>query len=445
MKTYKNLRYVILLLGLSITFVFCSHNGNNRGPVKTEIVKTDGKYTLLRNGEPYYIKGAGGQKYLPRLAEYGGNSFRLWSTNDEKQESGKTISQLLDEADSLGLTVTLGLWVTHPRHNKTFYDDTTRVKKQLERFRQDVIKYRNHPALLMWAVGNEVHLHTDVKKVWDAVNDIAKMIKQEDPNHVVSTITAGINPDLVESIKTRAPEIDIIGVNAYANDLSNLPASIKNAGWEKAYFIGEYGPSGHWKVDGTPWGAKYEPPMQQKVDAYINAYNAFKNDSAYNIGSYVFKWGWKWERTYSWFNLFTREGHKTASVDAMHYVWTGEWPDNRSPISHKIVIEEYTFGEKDTLIAGKTYPVSVDATDPDQDELHFDWRLYPEGRSKARGGDPETPEAYIKDLTIEGKGDNVQIRMPEESGYFRLYVFVRDKNNSVSISNYPFYLAHTSK
>ncbi len=439
MNMQRYVLYILLLLsGIILISVSCSES--QKGPVRTEIVQKDGNYTLLRNGEPYYIKGAGGQKYLPRLAEYGGNSFRLWSTTDENQESGKTISQLLDEADSLGLTVTLGLWVTHPRHNKTFYDDTVKVRAQLEKFRKDVIQYKDHPALLMWAVGNEVHLHTDVIKVWNAVNDIAEMIKEEDPNHVVSTITAGINPDLVESIKTRAPEIDVIGVNAYANDLSNLPESIKESGWGKAYFIGEYGPSGHWKVEGTPWGAKYEPAMQQKVDAYINAYTAFKKDSAHCIGSYVFKWGWKWERTYSWFNLFTRKGHETASVDAMQYLWTGEWPEDRSPISGKIHIDDQSYREKDTLTAGKSYPVSVSVNNPDFDSLYYDWRLYPEGRSKARGGDPETPEAFIRDLNIEGEGRKVSIEMPDETGYFRLYVFVSDEDDNVSISNYPFYL-----
>ncbi|MFW5877906.1 MAG: glycoside hydrolase family 2 TIM barrel-domain containing protein [bacterium] len=442
MKTHRYIFYLLMISGISIIPVSCSQNEEEKAPVKTEIIQKEGNYTLLRNGEPYYIKGAGGQKYLSRLAEYGGNSFRLWSTNNETQESGKTISQLLNEADSLDLTVTLGLWVTHPRHNKTFYDDTVKVREQLERFRKDVIKYKDHPALLMWAVGNEVHLHTGVKKVWDAVNDIAGMIKEEDPNHVVSTITAGINPDLVEDIKTRAPEIDLIGVNAYANDLSNLPESVKEAGWEKAYFIGEYGPSGHWKVEGTPWGAKYEPTMKEKLNAYINAYNAFEEDSAHCIGSYVFKWGWKWERTYSWFNLFTREGHETASVDAMQYLWNGEWPENRSPVSGKIYIDKQSYRDKDTLVAGNSYQVAVEVENPDNDELNYDWRLYPEGRSKVRGGDPETPEAFIRDLSIEGEGKKVRIEMPhDETGYFRLYVLVSDNENNVTISNYPFFLA----
>ena len=438
----RYLIYLLILSGIHTGLVSCSHSAGDKDPIKTEIKQEEGYYTLLRDGEPYYIKGAGGQKYLRRLAEYGGNSFRLWSTTDENQESGKTIAQLLNEADSLELTVTLGLWVTHPRHNKNFYDDTAKVREQLEKFRKDVIRYKNHPALLMWAVGNEVHLHTDMKKVWNAVNDIAKMIKQEDPNHVVSTITAGINPDLVETIKARAPEIDIIGVNAYANDLGNLPESIREAGWEKAYFIGEYGPSGHWKVEGTPWGAKYEPTMQEKINAYINAYEAFKADSAHCIGSYAFKWGWKWERTYSWFNLFTREGHETATVDAMQYLWSGEWPVNRSPITGKIYIDEQTYGEIDTLIAGNSYKLSVEVENPDNDKLKYDWRLYPEGRSKARGGDPETPEAYVKELKIKGEGEKVMIEMSDnEKGYFRLYVLVSDNENNVSISNYPFYIS----
>ena len=34
----------------------------------------------------------------------------------------------------------------------------TLVTAQLESFKNDILKYKDHPALLMWAVGNEVDL-----------------------------------------------------------------------------------------------------------------------------------------------------------------------------------------------------------------------------------------------------------------------------------------------
>ena len=73
---------------------------------------------------------------------------------------------------------------------------------------------RDHPALLMWAVGNEVDLFYSNFKVWNAVEDIA-MIKKLDPNHPTMTVTAGIDVTEVAMIKEFCPSIDILGINTY--------------------------------------------------------------------------------------------------------------------------------------------------------------------------------------------------------------------------------------
>ncbi len=414
-----------------------SHKNEEAIPV--EIIEQDGKYILYRGGEEYFIKGAGGQVYLDRVKEYGGNSIRLWSTKDS-QESGKTVQELLDEAHAHGLTVTLGLWVTHPRHNPDFYGDPEKVSAQLESFREDVRKFKDHPALLMWAVGNEVHLNTDDTRVWDAVGDITKMIKLEDPQHPVTTITANINSSIVNNIKNKAPEIDLLGVNAYGNDLITMPQKIRNSGWHKAYFMGEFGPVNHWQVSGTPWGAKYEPLNSQKATTYLSAYEAFSNDTAMCVGSYVFKWGWKWQRTYSWINLFTKEGLETEAVDVMHYMWSGSWPENRAPQAERIHLNGEIAGLADTLSPSGIYSASVNASDPDNDELIYDWVLYEEGRSSASGGDAETEPPKYEDFVLEHYDDSIVFQLPDLAGPFRLYVFVKDTANNVGISNFPFYI-----
>jgi hypothetical protein len=49
------------------------------------------------------------------------------------------------------------------------------------------------------------------------------------------------------------------------------------------------------------------------------------------IGSYAFLWGQKQERTPTWFGLLTEAGEETETVDVMHYIWTGSWPEIRTP------------------------------------------------------------------------------------------------------------------
>lgn len=103
---------------------------------------------MVRGQKPYFIKGAGGTNYTDRLAKYGGNSIRTWDS--------KNGEEVLSNAYKLGLTVTMGLSVARERHGFN-YDDTTAVKQQLERLRQEVRKYKKYQALLIWGVGNELN------------------------------------------------------------------------------------------------------------------------------------------------------------------------------------------------------------------------------------------------------------------------------------------------
>jgi hypothetical protein len=436
------LHYLIYILFLMFLLVSCQSNVNKKSSKNvsfSEVKKDKDGFHLYRNGEKYYIKGAGGQNHLDLLAASGGNSFRLWSTDEHQKDSGKTIQQLLDKADSLGLTVTLGLWVTHPRHDKDFYSDSVLIKNQFDTFQTHVRKYKNHPALLMWAVGNEVHLHSADSRVWEAVGDIAEMIKKEDPNHPIATVTAGISAEIVNLIKTKAPAIEILGVNFYDQDLHYVPRVVKEAGWDKAYFMGEYGPIGPWKSKVTDWGAKYEPTGEQKINAYKNAYKTFIGDSIYCIGSYAFKWGWKWEKTYSWFNLFTKDGVPVTTLDALSDCWKGVDLKQNFSMAQNVLINDEVLMNSDTLKTSTEYKVEIPLANENISDFRFEWRIYPEGTSKARGGDYEDPELPLNNILIGPSNQTTLIRTPDTPGAYRLYAFVYDKRNHVSISNVPFY------
>jgi hypothetical protein len=68
----------------------------------------DGRHRLIRNGEPYLIKGVGGRSHLADLSAAGGNSIRTWDADN--------LAPLLDEAHRHGLTVCVGFWPGHERH-----------------------------------------------------------------------------------------------------------------------------------------------------------------------------------------------------------------------------------------------------------------------------------------------------------------------------------------
>src|SRR5690606_1379534 len=109
--------------------------------------EADGAWRLRRNGEPYEIRGAGGYAQLELLRQLGGNTIRTWGVEQlGPDESGEP---LLDRAARLGLCVLVGLWVNQPRHGHD-YGDETALRRQRDRIRETVRRYRDHPAVLMW-------------------------------------------------------------------------------------------------------------------------------------------------------------------------------------------------------------------------------------------------------------------------------------------------------
>ena len=397
-------------------------------PVKTEIVKQGDGYTLLRDGKPYFIKGAGGSNYMDRLKAYGGNSIRTWST-----QGGQRV---LDEAQRLGLTVTMGLGVATERHGFD-YNDTAAVAKQLARLRTEVLKYKDHPALLVWGIGNELNLHYSNPKVWDAVNDIAKMIHELDPNHLVTTMLAGINQKEINYIKAKCPALDLIAVQVYGG-LASVPEKIRATGWEKAYMVTEWGPTGHWEGPQTPWRASVEETSSEKAAVYKSRYEASIASDPHCLGSYVFLWGQKQERTPTWYGLFTEDGEENEVVDVMQYLWSGQWPENRAPHLDSVRLDGKKVLDFICLKPGQTYTADVYVSDPDSDPLTARWELLPESTDLKEGGDRESRPQAIRGRVQSESVNRAMLTAPIHSGAYRLFLYVTDGHNNVATANIPF-------
>ena len=132
-----------------------------------------GKASCSVNGNPFFIRGAGGGGPKSLLAQCGGNSFRTWGIGPGTQKE-------LDEAQRLGLKVTLGVWPGHKEQGFR-YDDPASVEKQREDVRRAVLRYRKHPALLMWGLGNEMENNDNsTPELWKSIEDLAKMVHEID-------------------------------------------------------------------------------------------------------------------------------------------------------------------------------------------------------------------------------------------------------------------------
>ena len=247
-------------------------------PIKVELTRVGEKWELRRDGKAFFVKGAGGTNRFDQLAAAGANSVRTWGVDN--------IEPLLDEAHKNGLTVTVGIWLRHEGDKGFTYNNPAMLKEQLELVRKAVLRYKDHPAVLMWGIGNEMEGYEDGDNpvIWKHVNEAAKLAKSLDSNHPVMTVIVELGGKRIQSLEQFCPDVDIVGINTYAG-ASSIATRYVAMKPTKPYIITEFGPPGFWEVGKTPWGAPLEPTSNEKADAYRRAYLGSVHQKPLSLGS----------------------------------------------------------------------------------------------------------------------------------------------------------------
>ena len=394
-------------------------------PIPVRVKKTETGYQLLRDGQPFFIKGAGGRSYLDVLKTCGGNAIRTWGEDD--------IEPLLDRCHELGLTVTVGIWLGQPRQGFR-YDNEVAVKGEIEKSRRFFRRYKNHPAVLMWGLGNEMEGDGNDPKIWKTVNEIARIAHQEDPNHPVMTVVAELGGKKLEMYRTLCPDVDILGINSYAG-LGSLADRLDNAMFDRPYVVTEFGPPGPWEVGQTSWKAPIEPSSTAKAEAYrANYARSIAGNPKLCLGSFAFLWGNKQETTSTWFGLFLPSGERLEPVDVLTEVWLGKPPGNRSPRITRLAWE----GDGKTFPPGGLQHAKVIADDPDGDPLTVRWEVRSESMDRREGGDRESEPPPHPESFVEARGMDFAFKTPSLPGPCRLFVFVYDGKGNAATANVPF-------
>ncbi|MAE14240.1 MAG: hypothetical protein CL821_01440 [Crocinitomicaceae bacterium] len=395
---------------------------------KVSIIKTSNGFQLTKNGESYYIKGAGAKSNFKKVVESGGNSIRIWSTNK---------SELLDSAYKYNLSVCLGIWVSQER-NGFNYNDEYNVRSQIELIKKEILRLKDHPSVILWGIGNEVDLQYSNFKVWETIEEIAKFIKKVDPNHPTMTVIAGLDPSKVFMIKKHCPSVDILGINVYGA-IENAPLNIRRYGWEKPYVITEWGVNGPFEAKTNSWGAKIEPTNGFKANQRLRRYkNIIESDKSLCLGSYCFLWGQKQESTSTWHGMYLSNGHPTEAIDVMQYCWSGNWPKQRAPSIMQIKLNGDNWKKNHIFSTGEEVSLEYVFNRNNNDSLIFDYQLYPETFSNKGGGDfQESPDEIP--IEIISKSENkISFKVPSRKGYYRIFVFLKNKYNQSSVANIPF-------
>lgn len=357
---------------------------------------------------------------LQKLADAGARVVRVYRESD---------AWVLDAAHALGMKVVMGLWLGHPRHGFN-YRDARLVAAQDARIVDFVRRYREHPALVAWGIGNEIETGVgDPRPLWNEVNRVAALVKALDAKHPTVMVVADNSDAWLAPLAGCCPDIDILGLNLYGGSIFELPARLQRLGIAKPVLVTELGPLGQWQAGRKPWGAPVELTSTQKADFFRDAL-AFVARQPQIVAAFPFLWGEKQEQTATWHSLLDA-GRPTAMTDALAVAW-GRPPTAAAPRILGIGIAA------DEFPAGSEVSAGVDAQSSDGSTLTTEWTVWAEATDLRLGGDEEVVPPRIPVRMLHADARSVRFVAPDVPGAYRLFITVTDRTGKVATANLPF-------
>ena len=407
--------------------VACKKPNDSKNLLPTVYVEqTEKGYQLIRNGEPFYIKGGGGNGYLEELKLAGGNTIRIYDTINLKQT--------LDKANALGLAVMVDIPL--PQHENDFNElDFDIVKKKIKNL---VFQHKDHPALLYWNLGNELLLPNfyESTNFFTNFNSLIDVIKETDLNHPVSTALIGGNRRMLVSIALKSPDLDLISINSFGS-LSNLHKRLESISliWKGPYVISEWGVNGPWEEDKTIWAAPIEDTSTKKAEIIRERHNAQAMQDNYCLGSIYFFWGNKQEGTPTWFSTFSENGNKSQAYHELSRLWGHDTTKYNGPeINYALLNKEGAFKSL-ILSPGELANVEILFQTTNLNSLEFTWELRKEAWFDILERQPKI------NMTIINQSHNkLKFMTPENEGPYRVFFYVKDSLNNFATTNIPFYI-----
>ena len=417
------------------------------------IKKTENGFQLIKNGAPFYIKGGAGYSNLKELTEIGGNTIRLYDTLN--------LQSNLDEAKKYGLSVIVDIPIPAYVRNKSYssYINEEENKVLKQKIKILVNKYKNHTALLMWNLGNELNYP---KVSWkdfirenlarsrfiSTFNEFIEIIHNEDKNHPVSTSLWHYQlKQKYINIKIFSPELDLISINVFGgiNNLKDEINEINNLFGQFPYYISEWGTDGYWETKYTSWSAPIEPTSTKKVEQIKDRYKIIteNNNNEVCLGSLVFFWGNKHERSSTWFSLFV-DNFKSEIIKELENLW------NNSSSGQNLIGLEYMLvdklGAEDNIIfsPNELKCAELKINNLETDSIKISWELYSEIWDR---DDSITVLDPVKKVDYFKSFENTKATFitPGIEGPYRIFAYVYDRQGYFASANTPFYVLNPNE
>ena len=424
----KSLKYPAFLLAflffcLQIPCVFAEPN-------KVKVAHQGQNYALFLNGKPFYIQGAGaglafgarGENYLKMAKELGANTVRSWGCDQGNQ-------QYLDEAQRLGLYVVAGIWLDYPDEEKRIgYLAGRGYQAYMNEKEKEVLdyvtRYKDHPAVLVWGLGNEVIHFTksEAERVAFAkfLERLIQKVHSVDPTHPVVYASAGRTG--LPYLKKYTPSLDIIGVNDYG-DVQFIENLWMDLGFDAPYLMTEFGALGPWDIPKDANGKCAEHSDYSKAAQVRNYWNRIREKRGNNIGGCVFHLGETTQETLTYYNINDHEYRREAYL-LIQSLYTGQ-----KVVHHAPRIKAFN-GVPAMTAKGVEFNVEIKTENAQGNSLTYTYKA-----STAIEG---VLQYYVNEevpIHVKGAGNKVTITAPEKEGVYRIYGFVRDEYGNVSSAN----------
>ena len=279
---------------------------------------------------------------FPLIHQLGANTIRTYATmNDVSAGNIALVRAMLDKAQANGLYVIMAYY---PDHTSSVTDPTFQSTTQAN-FLAAVNAYKDHPAVLMWALGNEQNIDNGQNPAWyPFVNTVLGLAKQSDPNHPVTTVegecpqcgtpvgSAPINFTIGAGVKADASmtNLDFWGVTSYRGKSFNGLFDQLASTTTKPVLLAEFGKDAYDDSElreDQAMQIRYLTPQWGEIAANLSAAIATKP----LIGAVWFEWTDEWWqdsgacRTSCTQRMTLRKLHFTRAGDTDDPNYNNEW------------------------------------------------------------------------------------------------------------------------
>ena len=202
----------------------------------------------------------------------------------------------------------------------TDYNNEEHKKNMMDSVLRMVCEHKDEPYVLFWLLGNEnvygyaCNADKDPDAFFKFVNEVAKKIKEIDPDHPVAVCNGDIL--FLDRFGKYAPDVDIFGANAYRGNFGfgYFWRQVRDVA-DKPAFITEYGCSAYYEGKSEEEGEYFQADYHQGSWEDIMHNSAFSDGAGNSIGGVAFEWLDEW-----W------KGYEPALHDKKS-LWKGPFPD----------------------------------------------------------------------------------------------------------------------